>query len=82
MLILSRAEVEALLIPAAVLDAVSAGLQALSAGAFAAAPRQSVPADGGAFLTMADGSWTARSSSSSSACSPATSRWGSSRTPR
>ena len=39
-LILTRAEVEALLDPVALLDAVSAGFQALSAGAFdgAAAP--------------------------------------------
>jgi ornithine cyclodeaminase/alanine dehydrogenase-like protein (mu-crystallin family) len=52
-LILSRAEVETLLSPAALLDAVSAGLQAVSAGAFSAPPRQPVSADGGTFLTMA-----------------------------
>ena len=52
-LILSRADVEALLEPAALLDAVSAGLQALSAGAVPAPPRQAVNADGGAVLTMA-----------------------------
>jgi ornithine cyclodeaminase/alanine dehydrogenase-like protein (mu-crystallin family) len=51
-LILSRVEVEALLSPTALLDAVSAGLQAVSANAFSAAPRQSVEADGGAMLTM------------------------------
>ena len=53
MLILSRAEVEALLSPEALLDAVSAGLQAVSAGAFSAPPRQSIAAERGAFLTMA-----------------------------
>src|SRR3954470_16031548 len=52
-LILTRADVEALLSPEALLDAVSVGLQALSAGAFAAPPRQSLAADGGTFLTMA-----------------------------
>lgn len=53
MLILSRAEVEALLDPTELLDAVSGGLQALSSGAFAAPPRQAVEADGGSVLTMA-----------------------------
>src|SRR3954451_18341843 len=52
-LILTRAEVEALLSPEALLDAVSGGLQAVSAGAFSAPPPQSVAADGGTFLTMA-----------------------------
>jgi alanine dehydrogenase len=52
-LILSRAEVEALLDPVELIDAVSAGLQALSAGSFAAPPRQAVAADGGSVLTMA-----------------------------
>jgi ornithine cyclodeaminase/alanine dehydrogenase-like protein (mu-crystallin family) len=52
-LILSRADVEALLSPDALLDAVSRGLQAVSADAFSAPPRQSVIADGGPFLTMA-----------------------------
>jgi alanine dehydrogenase len=52
-LILSRSDVEALLSPEALLDAVSAGLQALSGGAFTAPPRQSLPAEGGTFLTMA-----------------------------
>jgi ornithine cyclodeaminase/alanine dehydrogenase-like protein (mu-crystallin family) len=51
-LILSRAEVESLLDPDALLDAVSAGLQAVSTGAFDAAPRQSVAGDGGPILTM------------------------------
>jgi ornithine cyclodeaminase/alanine dehydrogenase-like protein (mu-crystallin family) len=52
-LILSRADVEALLSPEALLDAVSGGLQALSAGSFSAPPRQSVDAERGTFLTMA-----------------------------
>jgi alanine dehydrogenase len=52
-LILSRAEVEALLDPAELLEAVSAALQALSAGSFAGPPRQAVDADGGSVLTMA-----------------------------
>src|SRR5688572_18593324 len=52
-LILSRAEVESLLSPTALLDAVSVGLQALSSGGFSAAPRQSVNATDGTFLTMA-----------------------------
>ena len=53
MLILSREEVEALLDPAALLEAVSAGFQALSAGAVEAPPRQAVRADDGSVLTMA-----------------------------
>src|SRR3954451_20338587 len=52
-LILTRAEVEALLSPEALLDAVSGGLQAVSADAFSSPPRQSVAGDGGVFLTMA-----------------------------
>src|SRR5215207_4476670 len=52
-LILSRSDVEALLAPEALLDAVCVGLQALSSGAFSAPPRQSVEAERGAFLTMA-----------------------------
>ena len=53
MLILTRADVDSLLDPLALLDAVSAGFQALSAGAFEAPPRQAVAADGGSVLTMA-----------------------------
>ncbi|WP_037497479.1 ornithine cyclodeaminase family protein [Solirubrobacter soli] len=53
MLILSRAEVESLLEPDALLAAVSGGLQAVSVDAFSSAPRQSVAAYGGPFLTMA-----------------------------
>ncbi len=53
MLILTRADVEALLEPVALLDAVSAGFQALSAGAVEAPPRQAIAADGGSVLTMA-----------------------------
>jgi ornithine cyclodeaminase/alanine dehydrogenase-like protein (mu-crystallin family) len=52
MLILSRREVEAVLEPGALLDAVSAGLQALSAGAVNAPPRSSVQLPAGAMLTM------------------------------
>src|SRR3954454_670055 len=52
MLILSRRDVEACLDPAALLEAVSEGLQALSAGAVTAPPRQAVAADDGALLTM------------------------------
>jgi alanine dehydrogenase len=52
-LILSRSEVESLLSPDALLDAVSAGLQAVSSGAFDAAPRQSVAGEAGPVLTMA-----------------------------
>ena len=53
MLILSRRDVESCLDPAALLDAVSAGLQALSAGAVDAPPRQAVQAEAGSLLTMA-----------------------------
>jgi ornithine cyclodeaminase/alanine dehydrogenase-like protein (mu-crystallin family) len=52
-LILSRAEVEAVLDPVALLSAVSASLQALSRGAFDGPPRQSVATEHGAVLTMA-----------------------------
>lgn len=51
-LILTRPEVEAVLDPAAVLNAVSAGFQALSAGAVDAPPRQAVSGDGGSLLIM------------------------------
>ena len=53
MLILTRSDVEAALDPRALLEAVSDGFQALSAGAVDAPPRQAVPADGGSVLTMA-----------------------------
>src|SRR3954452_6016182 len=53
MLILSRREVEACLDPAALLDAVGAGLQALSAGAVDAPPRTGVQSEHGSLLTMA-----------------------------
>ena len=53
MLILTRADVESLLEPVALLDAVSAGFQALSAGSVEAPPRQAIAADGGSVLTMA-----------------------------
>src|SRR5262245_1313734 len=51
--ILTRADVEAALEPAALLDAVSAGFQALSAGAIASVPRSGVPGDDGTVLMMA-----------------------------
>jgi ornithine cyclodeaminase/alanine dehydrogenase-like protein (mu-crystallin family) len=53
MLFLSRRDVERCLDPAALLDAVSEGLQALSAGAFEAPPRAGVQVPAGALLTMA-----------------------------
>jgi ornithine cyclodeaminase/alanine dehydrogenase-like protein (mu-crystallin family) len=52
-LILSRSEVEAVLDPGALLDAVAEGFMALSSGAVEAPPRQAVAADGGSVLTMA-----------------------------
>jgi ornithine cyclodeaminase/alanine dehydrogenase-like protein (mu-crystallin family) len=52
-LILTRADVEGLLDPLALLDAVSVSFQALSAGVVEAPPRQAVAADGGSVLTMA-----------------------------
>src|SRR4051794_25042775 len=52
MRILSRADVERCLDPAALLDAVSAGLQALSAGAIDAPPRSGVRSEEGSLLTM------------------------------
>lgn len=53
MLLLSRREVEQCLDPAALLDAVGEGLQALSAGAVDAPPRAGVHVPAGALLTMA-----------------------------
>src|SRR3954452_23115641 len=53
MLILTCEEVAAALDPDALLDAVSAGFQALSAGTVEAPPRAAVSGDGGAVLTMA-----------------------------
>jgi ornithine cyclodeaminase/alanine dehydrogenase-like protein (mu-crystallin family) len=52
-LILSRAEVEAVLEPEALLEAVAESFMALSSGAVEAPPRQAVAADGGSVLTMA-----------------------------
>jgi ornithine cyclodeaminase/alanine dehydrogenase-like protein (mu-crystallin family) len=52
MLFLSRRDVEACLDPRALLDAVSAAMQALSAGAVTAPPRSGVQLDAGALLTM------------------------------
>src|SRR3954454_12843530 len=51
-LILTRSEGEAALDPAAVLDAVSSGFQALSAGGVDAPPRQAVSGDDGSVLVM------------------------------
>src|SRR4051794_41175416 len=51
-LVLTRAEVSAALDPHALLDAVSAGLQALSAGGVTAVPRQAIEGDGGSVLMM------------------------------
>jgi alanine dehydrogenase len=52
-LLLSRSDVDALLDPHALLDAVAEAFQALSAGAVEAPPRQAVKADAGSLLTMA-----------------------------
>jgi len=52
-LILTRSEVEAALDPTALLDAVSSGFQALSAGAVDAPPRSAVAGDDGSVLVMA-----------------------------
>src|SRR5690242_2018660 len=53
MLVLSRGDVERCLDPGALLDAVSQGLQALSAGGIDAPPRSGVQVPAGALLTMA-----------------------------
>ena len=50
MLILTRADVEALLDPLALLDAVALAFQALSLGAVEAPPRQEVAAEGGSVM--------------------------------
>jgi ornithine cyclodeaminase/alanine dehydrogenase-like protein (mu-crystallin family) len=52
-LILSRSEVESVLDPEALLEAVAEGFSALSSGAVDAPPRQAVRAEDGAVLTMA-----------------------------
>ena len=52
MLILSRRDVEACLDPRALLDAVGAAMQALSAGEVQAPPRSGVQLEAGALLTM------------------------------
>jgi ornithine cyclodeaminase/alanine dehydrogenase-like protein (mu-crystallin family) len=52
MLVLTREEVEALLEPEALVEAVAGGFRALSSGQLEAPPRQSVAADGGMVLTM------------------------------
>lgn len=53
MLILTRSDVEAVLDPRALLDAVAEGFAALSSGAVDGPPRQEVAAEGGFLLTMA-----------------------------
>jgi alanine dehydrogenase len=53
MLVLSRPEIETLLDPEALVDAVAGGFRALSAGEVSAPPRQAVEAAGGVVLTMA-----------------------------
>jgi alanine dehydrogenase len=52
MLVISRAEVEALLAHAALVEAVAEGFRALSAGEVEAPPRQAVEVERGAVLTM------------------------------
>jgi alanine dehydrogenase len=52
MLFLSRRDVETCLDPRALLDALSAAMQALSAGAVTAPPRSGVQLEAGALLTM------------------------------
>jgi ornithine cyclodeaminase/alanine dehydrogenase-like protein (mu-crystallin family) len=52
MLVLSRAEVEALLEPEALIDAVADAFRALSSGDVVAPPRQGVETEGGVLLTM------------------------------
>jgi alanine dehydrogenase len=52
MLLISRAEVEALLEPGALVDAVAGGFRALSAGELSAPPRQAVEVERGTVLTM------------------------------
>jgi ornithine cyclodeaminase/alanine dehydrogenase-like protein (mu-crystallin family) len=52
MLVITRAEIEALLEPGALVDAVAAGLRSLSAGEVTAPPRQAVEVERGAVLTM------------------------------
>jgi alanine dehydrogenase len=52
MLVLTRTEIERLVSPAALVDAVADGFRALSSGEMDAPPRQGVAADGGTVLTM------------------------------
>ena len=52
MLVLSRSEIEGLLTPDALVEAVAGGFRALSSGEVDAPPRQSVDGDGGWVLTM------------------------------
>jgi len=52
MLVLTRTEIEGLISPAALIDAVADGFRALSSGELDAPPRQGVAGDGGTVLTM------------------------------
>ena len=52
MLVLSRTEIEGLVSPDALIEAVAGGFRALSAGELDAPPRQGVAGDGGTVLTM------------------------------
>src|SRR3954466_13864657 len=52
MLVLTRTEIEGLLSPDALIEAVAGGFRAVSSGEMDAPPRQAVAADGGAVLTM------------------------------
>jgi alanine dehydrogenase len=52
MLVLNRTEIESLLAPGALIEAVAGGFRALSSGEMDAPPRQGVAGDGGIVLTM------------------------------
>jgi alanine dehydrogenase len=52
MLVLTRTEIEGLLSPDALIEAVAGGFRAVSSGEMDAPPRQAVAADGGTVLTM------------------------------
>jgi ornithine cyclodeaminase/alanine dehydrogenase-like protein (mu-crystallin family) len=52
MLVLTRTEIERLISPDALIEAVAGGFRALSSGAMDAPPRQGVAGDGGTVLTM------------------------------
>jgi len=52
MLVLTRTEIEGLISPGALIDAVADGFRAVSSGEMDAPPRQGVAGDGGTVLTM------------------------------